>query len=320
MSENEGKKERRVQRSHPVRTGQVIDFRHPAVYGQPLPANRPPSPRPRSANDDGFRVISVASGKGGVGKTNVVANLAVALRRRGKKVIVIDADLALANVDTLLGLHPKATLRHVLLGECSISDVLLEGPAGVRIVPAASGFEELTNLDRAQRLHLLEEIDRLEDAFDVLLIDTAAGISPNVLFFTVAAQETLVVTTPEPTSLTDAYALIKVLTRRYSETDFGVLVNMARNEAEARRAFQHLSRVASRFLNVNLRYEGMVPFDHELPEAVRRQRTVLDLAPSSPASRAFDFLAEQIATAPTPLRAKGGLQFFFRRLLEEDRS
>jgi flagellar biosynthesis protein FlhG len=168
-------------------------------------------------------------------------------------------------------------------------------------------------------LHLLQEIDGLEDAFDVLLIDTAAGISPNVLFFTVAAQETMVVTTPEPTSLTDAYALVKVLTRRYAETDFGVLVNMARNEAEARRAFQHLSRVAQRFLNVTLRYEGQVPFDQDLREAVRRQSTVLDLAPSSPASRAFDFLAERLVNAPTPLRAKGGLQFFFRRLLEEDR-
>jgi flagellar biosynthesis protein FlhG len=298
----------------------VIDFRNPRRHGKPFSAARPPAPRARSAEDDGFRVIAVASGKGGVGKTNVVANLAVALCRHGKQVIVIDADLALANIDTLLGLHPKVTLRHVLLGECSIADALLDGPAGVRIVPAASGFEELTSLDRAQRLHLLEEIDRLEDAFDVLLIDTAAGISPNVLFFTVAAQETMVVTTPEPTSLTDAYALIKVLARRYAETEFGVLVNMARNEAEARRAYQHLCRVAERFLNVSLRYEGQIPFDHELPEAVRRQSAVLDFAPSSPASRAFDFLAERIVNAPTSIRAKGGLQFFFRRLLEEDRS
>jgi flagellar biosynthesis protein FlhG len=305
------------QPSQPIRAGQVVDFRHPAVP-RPLSGSRPPTPRCREA-DDGFRVISVASGKGGVGKTNVVANLAVALRRLGKKVIILDADLALANVDTLLGLHPRGTLRHVLLGECCITDVLIEGPAGVRIVPAASGFEDLTHLDGAQRLHLLAEIDRLEDAFDVLLIDNAAGISPNVLFFTVAAQDTLVVTTPEPTSLTDAYALIKVLSKRYAETEFSVLVNMTRNEAEARRAFQHLSRVAERFLGVALRYEGQVPFDQELPEAVRRQSTVLELAPSAPASRAFDFLAERLVNAPTPLRAKGGLQFFFRRLLEEDR-
>jgi flagellar biosynthesis protein FlhG len=316
MSEADGKedKERRVQeRSHPVQAGQVIDFRQGAASRRPLPATRPPSPRPCASGEEGFRVISVASGKGGVGKTNVVANLAVALRRHGKKVIVIDADLALANIDTLLGLHPRGTLRHVLLGECGIADVLLDGPAGIRIVPAASGFEDLAHLDRAQRLHLLEEIDRLEDTFDVLLIDNAAGISQNVLFFTVAAQETMV-------ALTDAYALIKVLSRRHAETDFGVLVNMARSEAEARRAFQHLARVADRFLNVNLRYEGQVPWDHELPEAVRRQSTVLDLAPSAPASRAFDFLAERLAKAPTPIRAKGGLQFFFRRLLEEDRS
>lgn len=308
------------QRSHLIRTGQVIDFRPPAVRARPLSASRPSAPRSRPGGEDGaFRVISVASGKGGVGKTNVVANLAVALQRLGKRVIVLDADLALANIDTLLGLHPRGTLRHVLLGECGIAEVLLEGPAGVRIVPAASGFEDLTHLDAAQRLNLLDEIDRLEDTFDVLLIDNAAGISPNVLFFTVAAQDTLVVTTPEPTSLTDAYALIKVLSKRYAETEFSVLVNMARNETEARRAFQHLSRVAERFLSVSLRYEGQVPFDQELPEAVRRQSTVLDLAPSAPASRAFAFLAERLVSAPTPLRAKGGLQFFFRRLLEEDR-
>jgi flagellar biosynthesis protein FlhG len=307
------------QRSETIRAGQVIDFRPPAAH-RSTAATRPPTPRPRNGADGEFRVISVASGKGGVGKTNVVANLAVALRRHGKKVIVLDADLALANIDTLLGLHPRGTLRHVLLGECSISDVLLEGPEGIRIVPAASGFEDLTNLDRGQRLHLLEQIDALEDSFDVLLIDNAAGISPNVLFFTVAAQETMIVTTPEPTSLTDAYALIKVLSKRYAETDFGVLVNMARSESEARRAFQHLARVADRFLNVSLRYEGQVPFDHELREAVRRQSTVLDLAPASPASRAFDFLAERLVAAPTPLRAKGGLQFFFRRLLEGDRA
>ena len=267
----------------------------------------------------GLRAIAVASGKGGVGKTNVVANLAVALRRRGQRVIVIDADLGLANLDTLLGLNPRATLRHVVRGECTIKDVLIEGPAGVQIVPAASGFEEMTQLTQEQRLLLLDQVDSLEGAFDVLLLDTGAGISANVLFFAIAAQETMVVLTPEPTSLTGAYALIKVLSTRYAEHSFSVLVNMARSEWDAKKTYTQLTRVAERFLHVSLRYAGHVPYDAEVAEAVRRQQPVFDLAPGSPASRAFAALAERVLREPAALRPKGGLQFFFRRLLAEER-
>lgn len=266
------------------------------------------------------RAIAVASGKGGVGKTNVVANLALALRRRGQRVIVIDADLGLANLDTLLGVNPRATLRHVLHGECAMRDVLIEGPGGIQLVPAASGFEDLTQLTDAQRLLLLDQVDSLEGAFDVLLLDTGAGISPNVLFFATAAHETLVVVTPEPTALTDAYALVKVLATRYAEQRFDILVNMARGEFEAKRTFTHLSRVAERFLHVSLHYAGWLPFDPEVPEAVRRQRLVLELAPGAPVSRAFDALAERMLADPLAVAPKGGLQFFFRRLLTEARA
>ncbi len=268
----------------------------------------------------GMQVIAVASGKGGVGKTNVVANLAIALQRRGKRVVVIDADLGLANLDTLLGLNPHATLRQVLRGECTLKDVLVEGPAGIRIVPASSGYEDLTQLSDGQRLTLLEQVDTLDGDFDVLLIDTGAGISANVLFFATAAQETLVVVTPEPTALTDAYALIKVLSKRYAEHAFSVLVNMARSELEARKTFTQLTRVAERFLNVSLRYAGWVPWDSEVPEAVRRQQAVVELAPATAATRALGGLADRLCAAPAELRAKGGLQFFFRRLLAADRA
>lgn len=272
-----------------------------------------------AAPDRAFRALAVSSGKGGVGKTNLVANLAVAIAQKGRRVLVLDADLGLANMDTLLGLHPRATLRHVIHGECGLGEVIVSGPKGIRLVPASSGFEDMTQLGGAERLHLLEEVDALDEEFDVLLVDTAAGISSNVTFFATAAQETLVVVTPEPTSLTDAYALIKVLSTRYAENEFGVLVNMAQTTEEADRTFAHLSRVASRFLDVSLRYLGHVPYDRELPEAVRRQQAVLELAPRCPASRAFDALADRVLAAPPEVGAKGGLQFFFRRLIEGGR-
>ena len=294
--------------------GKVLPF--PARAGVARAASPTSMDAPAVEPMSSFRAMAISSGKGGVGKTNLVANLAVALARRGQRVIVLDADLGLANLDTLLGLHPKATLRHVVHGECSLSEVLVTGPNGIRLVPASSGFEDMTNLGAAERLHLLEQVDALDEDFDVLLVDTAAGLSSNVTFFTTAAQETLVVVTPEPTSLTDAYALIKVLSTRYAEQEFGILVNMAHTDEEADRTFAHLSRVASRFLDVSLRYMGHVPYDRELPEAVRRQQAVLDLAPGCSASRAFDALADRVLAVPPQPRAKGGLQFFFRRLIE----
>ena len=272
-----------------------------------------------AAGATSLRAIAVASGKGGVGKTIVVANLAAALRRRGQRVIVIDADLGLANLDTLLGISPHGTLRDVMRGECAIQDILVAAPGGITLVPAATGYEDLTHITHAQRLLLLDQVDTLDAACDVLLLDTGAGISPNVLFFATAAQETLVVVTPEPTALTDAYALVKVLATRYAGQRFAILVNMARNEFEAKKTFAHLSRVAERFLHVSLRYAGHLPWDPEVPEAVRRQRLVLDLAPASAASRAFDALAERVLQQRVAERPTGGLQFFFQRLLAAER-
>jgi len=266
----------------------------------------------------GLRVIAVASGKGGVGKTNLAANLAVALAKAGKRVCVLDADLGLANLDVVLGMTPALTLRDVLRGERSLAEVIAEGPAGLRVIPAASGVEELTALAPAERLRFLDELDGCDADLDVLLIDTPAGISENVLFFTAAAAEVLVVITPEPTALTDAYALMKVLTTRWGRRAFLVAVNAAASARDADAAFTRLSRVAARFLRIDLEYVGWIPNDDAVPRAVRQQVPVLLAEPSTAASVAIGDLARRLGRR-SPAPPGGGLRFFFRRLLEEAR-
>jgi flagellar biosynthesis protein FlhG len=263
-----------------------------------------------------LRVIAVASGKGGVGKTNLAANLAVALGRQGLRVCVLDADLGLANLDVIFGLAPRLSLLHVLRGERRLPEIVVDGPAGVLVIPAASGFEELTALGASERIRLLDEVDALDLGLDMLLVDTAAGISGNVLYFTAAAAEALVVITPEPTALTDAYALMKVLATRYGRREFLVAVNMAAGAADAEAAFARLARVAERFLAVRLEYQGYVPHDDAVPRAVRNQVPVVLAAPSAPASLALAQLAQRLGGRPVP-GPTGGLQFFFRRLLGE---
>ncbi|MGA2957491.1 MAG: MinD/ParA family protein, partial [Thermodesulfobacteriota bacterium] len=186
------------------------------------------------------RVISVSSGKGGVGKTNVVANLGVALTQLGKRVFVLDAELGLANVDILLGLTPRYTIEHFFKRQKTLKEILIKGPGGMFIMPASSGTPELAALNAGQKFHLLDEFEQLADHLDILLIDGGAGISPNVLFFNMAAQETVTIVTPEPTSIASAYTLIRILSTKYSRRNFSILVNLASDEEEAQQAFQEL--------------------------------------------------------------------------------
>jgi flagellar biosynthesis protein FlhG len=265
------------------------------------------------------RVIAVASGKGGVGKTNVTANLAVALARRGLRVWVLDADLGLANMDVVYGIRPTWTLEHVVRGERRLADVATHGPEGVRLVPGASGDAALTTLTPAEQLRVLEEVDALDGELDVLLIDVASGISSNVLYFAAAATETLVVTTPEPTAIADAYALVKVLATRWGRDSFPVLVNMAAQAADAEGAFDRLGSVARRFLGVRLESVGWVPYDEAVPRAVRAQTPVVLASPVAPATRAIVAVADRLVAGSQP-GVTGGLQFFFRRLLDEGRA
>ncbi|MGO9313755.1 MAG: MinD/ParA family protein [Syntrophobacteraceae bacterium] len=261
------------------------------------------------------RVMSVSSGKGGVGKSNVVINLSVAFDRLGLRTLIMDADLGLANIDVLLGLTPKYNMSHVLSGQKRLDEVLVDGPGRVKIMPASSGVQELTRLTDEQKLLFLELLDELETDIDVLLIDTGAGISDTVLYFNLAAHERIIVVTPEPTSLTDAYALIKVLYSKHGERNFRILVNSAANEPNGKSIFAKLSKVADHFLDgLSLDYLGTIPHDISVTKSVMKQRPVLEVFPETPASKAFMRIAETIRNN-RPNANQGSIQFFWKRLL-----
>ncbi len=261
------------------------------------------------------RVVAVTSGKGGVGKTAAVANIAIALARQGKKVLIIDADLGLANVDVVLGLSPEYNLNHFFKGERSLEEIMVEGPYGIKVLPAGSGVQQYTRLDAQLKMRFIEAIDNLQEKFDLVLIDTEAGISDNVTYFTVAAQEILVVTTPEPTAITDAYALMKLLSSQYHQKDFLLCVNSVRNGDEGLDVFEKLTMVSGRYLDISIDYLGAVPFDRKMHEAVRAQQVIQELYPEHRVSKAFIALADSLIDSPSNDQPKGTLQFFFKRFL-----
>ena len=264
------------------------------------------------------RVIAVTSGKGGVGKTNIVANLGYTFARMGKKVLILDADLGLGNLDVLLGLTPKYNLSHVIMGEKSVGDIIVEGPGHMRILPASSGIQELTQLTPQQKVQILSELDGMIDSVDVLLIDTAAGISSNVMDFSVTAQEIIVVVSPEPTAITDAYALMKVLSLKYAEKNCKVIVNLAGTLQQGREVFRQLNLVADRFLDMTVDYLGSVLFDARVTKGVKQQKLVSYLYPDSRASKCFEDLARKIFTRPPENVPKDDSNFFWHHLIENN--
>ncbi|UQZ89942.1 flagellar synthesis regulator FleN [Deltaproteobacteria bacterium Smac51] len=261
------------------------------------------------------RVITVTSGKGGVGKSNLTLGLALALTKLRKKVLIWDADLGLANIDVLLGLKTTASIHDLLSGSKSLNEVIADGPGGLKIMPAASGILELGELSEGQKQRLLSEFDDYDGDLDYLLIDTAAGIGSNVIYFNLAAQERIVVLTNEPTSITDAYALIKVLHTRYQQKSFHILPNQVSGPKEAKGVFGLLSAVADKHLNeVSLHLIGYVPRDEAVTNAVRSQKPFLLTAPDSEASKQVEEIAKRIIANPPDEFASGGLVFFLNRL------
>ena len=262
------------------------------------------------------RVVAVTGGKGGVGKTNVSINLSIALSQREQRVLLLDADLGLANIDVLLGLKPERNLEDVYAGECELSDVIIDGPQGIRIIPASSGTQSMVRLGHQQHAGLIHAFSEMSDDIDVLVVDTAAGISDSVINFIRAAQEVLVVVCDEPSSITDAYALMKLLNRDYGVDAFRIVANQTRSEKEGRALYQRLLSTTDRFLDVMLRYEGEVPYDDSVRKAVRKQRAVMDVYPKSDASKAFNRLADQLLKWPVTSAPSGHLEFFVEQLVE----
>jgi len=261
------------------------------------------------------KVIAVSGGKGGVGKTNISLNTAISLAHLGKRVLVLDADLGLANVDVMLGLRVQRNISHVLSGECELDDIIIEGPAGIKIIPATSGTQSMVDLTTSEHAGLIRAFSEMQTEFDILLVDTAAGISDMVLSFARASQDVVLVVCDEPTSITDCYALMKLLSREHGVFKFKVVANMVRNPKEGQQLFEKLTKVSDRFLDVAIELVGVVPFDENIRRAGRKQKAIVEAYPDSPASIAIKELAMKVSKWSIPAQPSGHLQFFIEQLL-----
>jgi flagellar biosynthesis protein FlhG len=216
----------------------------------------------------------------------------------------------------MLGLHPQYNLLHVLDGSKSLNDIIVEGPSGLKIIPAASGIQKMAELSPAEHAGMIQAFSDMDQHIDVLLIDSAAGIADSVISFTRAAQEVIIVVCDEPASITDAYALIKLLSKEYDLERFHIIANMTRNVQEGRELFNKISLVCDRFLDVNLDFMGIVPFDDDLRRAVKKQRAVVDFLPRSKSATAFTHLAKKVAHWPVQKQPRGHMEFFIERLIQ----
>lgn len=252
------------------------------------------------------QTLAVTSGKGGVGKSTVSVNLAVELARLGRKVVLLDADLGTANIDVLCNVMPTATLAHVVAGRREIEDTVVHAPGGFGLIAGASGLSQMAALSEYERSRLIEQFRRLEEAYDVLLIDTGAGVGPNVLGFLLAAQQILVVTTPDPTSITDAYAVIKTAHRQRADLDVRLLVNMVGDHDEARQVYHRIANVCRKFLNLGVSYAGHMPYAPGVRASVRSRRPFVIEDRTTPAAMCMNALAHRLDKHAAEPRAHGG--------------
>lgn len=260
-------------------------------------------------------VLAVSGGKGGVGKTLTTANLGLCMARMGMRTLLIDGDFGLANLDVVLNLRPQFTLDDVLCGERHLKDIIMTGVEGVRIIPSSSGVMRVPELDKLQKLMLLDQIESLDEEFDVVIIDTPAGVSKNVQYWTSSSSEIIMVVTPEPTSLADCYASIKILSQTTAETNFKLIVNMVRNDLEAKKIYEKISTLSDEYLQVRVEYLGYIPFDEAVRISVRDRIPYVQKYPFSQASQGLRDISRQIVTQGTVGQLKGTMQFFWRKMV-----
>lgn len=262
------------------------------------------------------RVIAVTSGKGGVGKTNLSVNIGVAMAKAGRRVAILDADMGLANVDILLGMFPEFNLSHVLSGEKTLKEIMMTGPSGLKVIPAASGIQRMSDLSNAEQAGVIHAFSEIDNELDVLIVDTAAGISASVVNFARACQEIIVVVCDEPTSLADAYAYMKLLNRDYGLNRFHIITNMVQSAEHGQALFNKLSKVTDRYLDIALQFVGAVPQDEYLKKSVQKQTPVVEAFPQSKAALAIKNLARKIDHWPIKPQAGGYLEFFVERMIQ----
>lgn len=260
------------------------------------------------------KTISITSGKGGVGKSSTVANLALTMGRRGYRVLLLDGDLGMANLDIMFGARSQGTIQDVVNGDKTLDEVIIQVAENVYLIPGGSGIYGMSRLDVFQRQSLLDQVSDLDRQFDFMLIDTAPGIDDNVLYLNTAAQEIVVVVNSDPSSLTDSYALIKVLHQRHQESRFSILPNMVKDENEAMAIYRRLSDVANKFLYVSLDLKGYIPMDLNLRQATQQQQLVVQAYPNSASSLAFKKLSEKLGGFGVAPELKGSIQFFWQQL------
>ena len=265
-----------------------------------------------------MQIFSITSGKGGVGKTSLVCNMALRFGQLDRRVLLIDADMGLANVDIMMGFKPEATLAELFAGEVGIADLLVEARPKVTVLPAASGVQEMTHLEDAQMMQLMSALEGLDAGFDIVLVDTGAGIGRNVLRFNAAAQRVLVVSTPEPTSMTDAYATIKVLSTAHGVKRFNLIVNQVETRKQALRVYRHLTNVADQYLDVAIDYAGFVLRDPEVSKSVIERKLLLERVPESPAAKCIEAVVDDLLRAGEEDGLHGNMQFFWKRLLKAE--
>lgn len=268
-------------------------------------------------NGEYMQIIAVASGKGGVGKSNLTINIGIALIEFGKRVTILDADFGLANVDILLGLIPEFNLHNVLFGDKSISEISIEGPRGIKIIPAGSGIKQMAELTDELKQKLLNNFGHLNYNTDVLLIDAAAGISSNVIDILLASGDIIIVTTPDPTAITDAYSTIKVIVKENFNKRIRLVVNSVQNPDEGEQIYNQINSATEKFLDKSIEYLGFVYEDQNLVKSVRQQKAVIDLYPNSASSKCFYMLAKKILDMETDIPRTGFLNFFKNILLRK---